>query len=153
MHETDDALILDFYTAPPGGGEPTADNPATRCSTLERAKPPGRPPEQVCVVGACLIGPGEAREVGCVRRGDFTHRFRVRLRTSARRRLRVRLVRFRLDRRRNGSDRRSPFMARVRGTRLAPGPHVLAAEVRLARRGSRRVVRRTLLRYRFDACE
>ena len=153
VRDAGDVFLLDFCTAPPGEGAPTPENPATRCSTLQRARPPAPTPQQVCVADACLIAPGEAQAIGCIPRTDFTHRFVLRLRRSVRRRLRVRVVRFTVDGRRNGSDRRAPFVARVRGSALAPGRHVLAARVRIVRRGSRRTVRRVLLRYAFRACE
>ena len=153
VRDAGDVFLLDFCTAPPGEGAPTPENPATRCSTLQRARPPAPTPQQVCVADACLIAPGEAQAIGCIPRTDFTHRFVLRLRRSVRRRLRVRVVRFTLDGARNGSDRRAPFVARVRGSALAPGRHVLGARVRIVRRGSRRTVRRVLLRYTFRACD
>jgi hypothetical protein len=164
VREVDDRFLLVFCTAAPGAGEASDANPATRCSTLERAKPgsfpdegtPGLPadrptPPQVCSGPACLVlSPRPRGEGGCLPRGRFTHRFTLRLRKASRR-LRVRAVRFTLDWKPNGSDRRSPFVARVDGRRLAAGNHLLLADVRLRAPGSKRTATRRLS-YRFRSC-
>jgi hypothetical protein len=152
VREQDDVFFLDFCTAPPGGGEPNPDNPNRVCSTLRRAKPPATSPERVCLVGACIVGPGITDGVGCVARGDFRYRFRVILRGRARKRFRTRIVTFKLDGRRNGHDRRRPFYVFVEGSRLTPGSHVLTANVLLRNKRNRRP-RRLSLKYTFNACD
>lgn len=154
VREDRDRLLLDFCTAPPG--TTALDGPETRCSTLERAKPPTGSPVQVCLLDTCIEGAGDTQSMGCVRRGNFTHRFRVRLRRKERRLMKVTQVVFKLDGKRNGSDRRTPFLARVNGRRLDAGSHVLTADVRMTarkKRGGKRRTARTQLRYRFDACD
>jgi hypothetical protein len=168
VRESGDRYLLVLCTAPPGAGSPTSSNPRTQCSTLERAKPadpdpdapgdtasergeePRSSPPVACSGPACLVAPGPRGAGGCVPRGRFSHRFALRLRRGARG-LRVRLVRFTLDWKPNGVDRRSPWVARVDGRRLAPGPHLLLADVRLARRTTRRTVVRRVS-YRFTSC-
>jgi hypothetical protein len=152
VRESGDQFFLDFCTAPPGGGAPNPENPARVCSTLRRAKPPQVSPERVCLVGACIEGPGFSDGVGCVPRTDFSYRFRVYLRLRASRRLRTRIVVFKLDGRRNGSDRRRPFYVFVQGSRLTPGSHVLTANVQLRHKRTRRI-RRLSLKYTFNACD
>ena len=161
VRESEDRYLLVLCTAPPGAGAPTSSNPLTQCSTLERAKAvepdePGtaRPsPPQVCSGPACLaVVPRPGAEAGCLPRGRFTHRFSLKLKRTERGRLRVRAVRFVLDWKRNGVDRRSPWIARVDASRLRAGSHLLLADVRLAsRRTGRTTVRR--LSYRFGVCE
>lgn len=173
IRESGDRFLLVFCTAPPAGGSPSPTNPLTRCSTLERPKPgavdpddpdapvsapapaPGgatRPsPPVACAGAACLAGPPEVRRDGCVPPGSFTHRFAFRVKRSQRRRLRVRTVRFTLDWKPNGVDRRSPWVAKVDGAKLRAGSHLLIADVRLAVRGSRRTVVKRLS-YRFQVC-
>ena len=161
VREEGEKFLLDFCTAPPGQGDPVQSNPATVCTTLERAKPPTAPLEQVCLLGTCLAGADDTQTIGCVRRGSFSHRFPVRLRTRGNRRMRgmrVRAVVFRLDGRRIGTKRRRPFTARVNGARLTPGPHVLSASVTLrqtrwAARGKRPRTARMVLKYSFRACD
>ena len=115
----------------------------------------------MCLLGTCLGGAADTQTIGCVRRGSFTHRFPVRLRTRSNPRMRgmrVRMVVFRLDGRRIQTKRRRPWTARVLGARLAPGRHVLSAVVTLrqtrwAARGKPRRTARTVLKYSFRACE
>jgi hypothetical protein len=67
------------------------------------------------------------------------------------RRSRVRLVRFFLDNRPNGNDRRRPFLAIVRGSTLTAGPHILRATISLRVPNSRlRFTRR--ITYSFNGC-
>lgn len=157
LREADDRLLLDFCTAPPGQGEPVPANPATRCSTLYRTKPPVPSPVSVCLGAACLSGAGDTQTIGCVRRTVW-HKFAIKLRRSDRRRYRVRRVSFRVDGKRRGSDRRAPFRARIDGRRLSAGTHVLTADVRTVprRRAGRPLARRGAriqLKYRFNACD
>lgn len=173
IRESGDRLLLVFCTAPPAAGSASPNNPATRCSTLERPRPgvvdpddpaapvsappsaPGdsqRPsPPVACAGAACLAGPPAVRRDGCVARGSFTHRFAFTIKRRERRRLRVRAVRFTLDWKPNGVDRRSPWVAKVDGSKLRAGSHLLIADVRLAVRGSRRTVVKRLS-YRFQGC-
>lgn len=153
IRDTGDRFLLDFCTAPPGAGPPSADNTSRICSTLSRAKPPATSPERICLLNACLIGTGDADAIGCVRRGLFKHRFLVRLRGSARRTLRVKVVRFKLDGRGNGRDRRTPFVAIVDGETLTEGAHTLAADVTLRARRHGGSAKRLTLKYAFNACE
>jgi hypothetical protein len=62
---------------------------------------------------------------------------------------RVTLVRFRLDGRRNGSDRRRPFVVGIDGARLKAGRHRLVADVSLRLpHGGRGQHRRLVLKFR-----
>jgi hypothetical protein len=156
---------LDFCTARPGTGAPGPSNPATRCHTLERSKP-AENRTQSCAGGTqtsqtnrqvCIDGPADLRTIGCLRRGGFIHRFRVKLKKRTRggqlvnRLSRVRIVRFTLDGRPNGRDRRRPFLAVVNGATLTPGAHVLRARIDLRVPNSRRRFRRNIT-YRFNGC-
>lgn len=120
--------------------------------------PPGEPggaqrpsPQVACTGPACLAGPPEVRTAGCLPRGSFTHRFALTVKRSQRARFSARAVRFALDWKPNGVRRRAPWVARVDGSKLAPGPHLLIADVRLAVRGGRRTVVKRLF-YRFEGC-
>ena len=148
-------VLLDFCSNDPSEGPPTGFD--SSCLVLERQEaPPNR--EEACARGGgvCVDGPADLREIGCLRRGSFRHRFRVALKKRSRdrlvnRRSRVRLVRFTLDGRPNGTDRRRPFLTTVNGATLTPGAHVLRATVHLRVPGTnRRFVRR--LAYRFNGC-
>jgi hypothetical protein len=163
VRESGDRFLLVLCTAPPGAGPPTSSNPLTQCSTLERAKPaspsddpdddaPRPSPPQVCSGPACLAvtRPPTGGDT-CLPRGSVTHRFVLKLKRRERRRLRVRAVSFVLDWKRTGVDRRSPWIARVAASRLAPGSHLLLADVRLASRRTRRTTVRRLS-YRFRTC-
>jgi hypothetical protein len=156
VREDGERLVLDFCTAPPGSGEPTEDNPQRICSTLERAKPAVPRPEEICLTGACIDSAEDIQTIGCLRRGEFQHRFRVTLRRAQRRDFRVRSMSFSLDGVRIGTDRRPPFYALINGSRLRPGLHVLGATVKLTptRRGKRLGARsrKLTLRYSFSAC-
>lgn len=145
--------VLDFCSNDPSAGPPTAFD--SSCLVLERAAaPPDR--TRACGTDTCLEGPRDLETLGCLRRGSFTHRFRVALKkrrngTLVNRRSRVRLVTFTLDGRPNGSARRRPFVAVVNGATLTAGPHVLRATVRLrvpntTKRFTRRLV------FRFNGC-
>lgn len=114
----------------------------------------------------CLQVPEDITRFGCLRQGDFRHRFRVRLKKSRgglllNRVSRVVVVFFSLDRRTAGADRRRPYYAFVDGRRLTQGTHTLRADVRLRiprylqRRFPgrfRRTAYRKRLRYRFRTC-
>lgn len=147
--------LLDFCSNDPSEGPPAGFG--SNCLVLERqAAPPRR--DEACAPrgGVCVDGPADLREIGCLRRGAFRHRFRVALKKRSRdrlvnRRSRVRLVRFTLDGRPNGTDRRRPFLTTVNGSTLTPGAHVLRATVHLRVPGTnRRFVRRLV--YRFNGC-
>ena len=120
------STVSHYTTFSPRGvaGPPPASTPAPeRCG---RTRGPN----------VCLEGPEDLRRLGCVRRGDFVHRFRVKLKVRrggllVNRRSRVRIVYFSLDRRAGGTDRKRPYYAEVDGRALRPGRHVLRADVRL----------------------
>jgi concanavalin A-like lectin/glucanase superfamily protein len=72
----------------------------------------------------------------CLHIGPFRYRFKVPLKKlqggkKVNRRSRVRVVRFKLDGRADGSDSRRPFVANIKTARLAEGRHVLSADVLL----------------------
>jgi hypothetical protein len=121
VREEGDRFVLRFCTAPPGAGAPDADNPARVCSDLERAKSVVRTAPRACSGSACLGAPQELTRLGCLPRKPFTYRFPFSLSRKDRRRLRVVVARFALDWKPNGVDRRSPFVARVDGSRITRG--------------------------------
>lgn len=168
VRETGDRFLLELCTAQPGEGTPVRGSSTTSCNTLDRAKPPGGSPTSApgtpserpsparegalaCSGPACMVVPSAARGAGCLRRGTFTHRFAIRLRRSERRSTRLLAARFTLDWKPNGVDRRPPFQARVRGSKLTPGSHLLIADVRLRRAGGG-ATRHRRLAVRFDGC-
>lgn len=163
--------ILDFCSNDPGQPPPTEFN--DRCVPLRRAAP-ARDLSRVCSSGpvartsgsradkaVCVEGPAALRRNGCVsRRGRIVHRFNVKLRTKgtkARRgrlydsRAKITYVRFKLDRRSKGTDRRSPFQLALKGKQLKKGTHVLLADVVLQTPGSKKRQRQQMA-FRFDAC-
>ena len=150
----DGRQVLDFCSKDPSQPPPTSFTDSD-CLVLERAE---APPErtQSCGTDTCVDAPRDIATLGCLRRGSFTHRFRVNLKKRrngqlVNRRSRVRIVRFTLDGRLIGVDRRRPFVAVVRGSTLTPGPHVLRARVSLrVPRTGKRFTRR--LAFRFNGC-
>jgi hypothetical protein len=118
--------VAHYTTFSPRGvaGPPPAVSPAPeRCGTTRGPR-------------VCLEGPDDLRRLGCLRRGGFVHRFRVKLKKRrggllVNRSSRVRIVYFALDRGANGTDRKRPYYALVDGQSLRPGRHVLRADVRL----------------------
>ena len=151
VREDGERYVLRFCTAPPDAGAPDPAKAETVCSDLERAKPSSRPQPRACVGSACLSAPDELLRLGCLPRRPFSYRFPFALRGRDRRRLTVLQARFALDWKTNGVDRRAPFVARVDGRRITPGPHLLRADVRLRVRGTRRSVHRRM-NYRFLGC-
>lgn len=156
LREEGGRRLLDFCSNDPSEGPPTGFDAS--CPQLEQAAPPPDRDESCARGGGvCVDGPADLRTIGCLRRGSFRHRFRVALKKRSRdglvnRRSRVRLVRFTLDGRRNGVDRRRPFVTIVNGATLSPGAHVLRATVHLrVPRSQRRFVRRLV--FRFNGCE
>lgn len=148
-------VLLDFCSNDPSEGPPSGFD--SSCLVLERQEAPPRR-DEACAPrgGVCVDGPPDLTTIGCLRRGTFRHRFRVALKRRSRdrlvnRRSRVRLVRFTLDGRPNGFDRRRPFLTTVNGATLTPGEHVLGATVHLrVPNTNRRFVRRLV--YRFNGC-
>jgi hypothetical protein len=63
----------------------------------------------------------------------------------------VTTVRFKIDGKPDGSDRKRPFIASINASKLADGAHVLSAEIRLRVRGTRRTFRRHQ-RFAFSTC-
>ena len=131
--------------APPGD---TAAPPAGRARSRERCGVTIGP-------SVCLEGPAELRRLGCLRRGDFVHRFRIKLKKRrgglvANRLSRVRIVLFSLDGGPNGVDRRRPYYA-LDGQSLRPDRHVLRADVRLRVPRTGRGFRKRLS-FRFSTC-
>jgi len=120
--------------------------PATAVTTsVER-------PSIICSGPACVAGPRALRSAGCLARSDVRYDFALRLRRSQRHRLRVIRVRFTLDWKPAGVDRRAPAVARVGGSTLAPGEHLLLADVRLrSRRTGKSSHRRVPMK--FYGCE
>ena len=72
----------------------------------------------------------------CLRIGPFTYRFTVPLKklqggSKVNRRSRVTIVKFTLDGKRDGSDKKRPFIANINTSALSDGQHVLTADVLL----------------------
>lgn len=157
--------LLDLCANDPGSKPPTTFT--GDCKVLKRAAPP-RDLSQTCGSDrarasrsgqdVCLEGPAELRTTGCVRRrGRVVHRFRIKLKKKSRggglvnRRSRVKAVRFKLDGKAKGTDRRPPFLVAMKGAKLKPGGHTLVADVRLQVPRSKKK-RRKKLTFKFDAC-
>jgi Tol biopolymer transport system component len=144
--------VVFAVTVRAAGATPTPPLPSPPASTPAPAPPatPGHSggPSPVKTVVLTSLG-------ACVRRGSFSYRFGVTMRrlrgnTVVLRRSRVTIVRFTLDGKPNGSDRRRPFLVTIDGTHLSAGRHLLRADVRL-RAHHRRIYRRVLT-LRFSAC-
>lgn len=156
--------LLDFCANDPGSSPPTFTR---ACHVLTRVAPArdlavicgsGRVRSSAAGQDVCIEGPAELREFGCVRtRGEVLHRFRVELKKKPRGRglvnrgSRVRLVKFRLDGKPKGGDRRTPFLVTMKGAKLKPGGHTLVADVRLQVPRSKKKLRKKLT-FKFDAC-
>jgi len=81
-------------------------------------------------------GDPDLQTFGCVRIGNFLHRFAIALKKKVKgqkvnRLSRVTLVVFTLDGKADGKDTTRPFVAIVDGRTLTPGTHTLKADVRL----------------------
>jgi len=92
----------------------------------------------------------------CLPSGPFNYRFKVPLKKlvggrKVNRRSRVTIVRFKLDGKRDGSDRKRPFIAGINVSRLADGRHVLAADIRLRVPGTKKTFRRKQ-KFGFSTC-
>jgi hypothetical protein len=109
--------------APPSTGQPSSVT-----------QPPGSCARQVPNI--CITAPSDITRFGCVRIGNFVHRFGVAMKTNkagllVNRVSRVTIVFFGLDRRANGADRKRPYYALVTGRGLRAGLHQLNGDVRL----------------------
>ena len=108
---------------------------------VELVNPPATPPTR-CGSGeaggnsVCLQGPPDLALFGCLRMGNFQHRFPIALKKRVKgvpvnRLSRVQVVLFTLDGKPNGKDSKRPFFAVVNGLTLTKGTHKLKADVRL----------------------
>jgi sugar lactone lactonase YvrE len=84
----------------------------------------------------CFEGPSDLQKFGCLRIGNFQHRFGVALKKTragliVNRVSRVKIVLFSLDRGTAGSDNKRPYQIFVSGAVLKPGNHLLTAQVRM----------------------
>jgi sugar lactone lactonase YvrE len=114
-------------------GEKTAPAPA--------APPPASvtQPKGSCTPAppnVCFQGPEDLQKLGCLRIGNFQHRFGVALKKTragliVNRVSRVKIVQFSLDGGGAGSDNKRPYQIFVSGAVLKPGAHVLRATVRM----------------------
>lgn len=178
----DNGAGLSWRVNVPAGGATTIAH-FTSFSPTGRAGPPpsagqpgggGGPPTSVTQPNGsctrqpdvCIDGPADLNRLGCLRIGDFVHRFGVKLKKTrggllVNRVSRVTIVVFSLDRGTSGSDRKRPFFAFVSGRALTPGRHVLRARVQLKiprylqRRFPNRFKRTTFrrnLRFPFRTC-
>jgi hypothetical protein len=92
----------------------------------------------------------------CLRIGPFTYRFKVPLKklqgsSKVNRRSRVTIVKFTLDGKRDGSDKKRPFIAKINTSALSDGQHVLTADVLLqVPRTGKRFHRKQ--RFPFNTC-
>jgi hypothetical protein len=134
----DGHAIVCRVTATNPGGTAQASSPQL---VVQLAKPAETPPTK-CGAGqaggnsVCLQGPQDLAIFGCVRIGNFQHRFPIALKKKVKgvtvnRLSRVTVVIFKLDSKPNGKDSKRPFFAVVDGTKLTPGSHTLKADVRL----------------------
>ena len=92
----------------------------------------------------------------CLPSGPFNYRFKVPLKKlvggkKVNRRSRVTVVRFKLDGKRDGSDRKRPFVAGINVSKLADGKHVLSADIRLRVPGAKKTFRRRQ-KFGFSTC-
>lgn len=148
--QVDNGAGLSWRVNVPAGGSTTVAHftsfsPTGRAGPPPSAAPPaGTPPTSVTQPGGsctrqpdvCIDGPDDLNRLGCLRIGDFVHRFGVKLKKTrgglvVNRVSRVTVVVFSLDRGVSGSDRKRPFLAFVSGRALTPGRHVLRANVQL----------------------
>jgi hypothetical protein len=158
------SATFSHYTtfSPRGVAGPPA--PPTTRQPGSVTQPPGScAPQQPNI---CLTAPGDITRFGCVRIGNFAHRFGVKMKQNkagllVNRVSRVTIVFFGLDRAPNGADRKRPYYALVDGRTLRAGIHFLRADVRLKipnyqiRRFPgrfRKVFFRKNLQFRFKTC-
>jgi hypothetical protein len=128
------SATFSHYTtfSPRGVAGPPA--PPTTRQPGSVTQPPGScAPQQPNI---CISAPGDITRFGCVRIGNFVHRFGVKMKKNKaglliNRVSRVTIVYFGLDRAPNGADRKRPFYALVDGRPLRAGIHFLRADVRL----------------------
>jgi hypothetical protein len=92
----------------------------------------------------------------CLPTGPFTYRFKVPLKKlqggkKVNRRSRVRVVKFKIDGKADGSDRKRPFVASINVSKLADGKHVLSADIKLQVPGTKKTFRRKQ-KFAFSTC-
>jgi hypothetical protein len=92
----------------------------------------------------------------CLPSGPFNYRFKVPLKKlvggkKVNRRSRVTNVRFRIDGKPDGSDRKRPFIASIDVSRLSNGRHVLSADIRLQVPGTKKTFHRRQ-KFPFGTC-
>jgi hypothetical protein len=92
----------------------------------------------------------------CLPTGPFNYRFKVPLKKlvggkKVNRRSRVTTVKFKIDGKADGSDRKRPFVASINVSKLADGAHVLSADIRLRVPGTKKTFRRSQ-RFAFSTC-
>jgi len=92
----------------------------------------------------------------CLPSGPFNYRFKVPLKKlvggqKVNRRSRVTTVKFKIDGKADGSDRKRPFIASINASKLADGAHVLSADIRLRVPGTKKTFRRKQ-RFAFSTC-
>jgi hypothetical protein len=92
----------------------------------------------------------------CLKTGPFDYRFKVPLKKlvggkKVKRRSRVTVVKFRIDGRADGSDRKRPFVASIKTATLADGKHVLTADIGLRVPGTKKTFRRKQ-KFAFSTC-
>jgi hypothetical protein len=92
----------------------------------------------------------------CLPSGPFNYRFKVPLKKlvggkKVNRRSRVTTVKFKIDGKPDGSDRKRPFVAGINVSNLADGAHVLSADIRLRVPGTKKTFRRSQ-RFAFSTC-
>jgi hypothetical protein len=92
----------------------------------------------------------------CLPSGPFNYRFKVPLKKlvgnkKVNRRSRVTTVKFQIDGKADGSDRKRPFVASINVSNLADGTHVLSADIRLRVPGTGKTFRRKQ-KFGFSTC-
>jgi hypothetical protein len=92
----------------------------------------------------------------CLPLGPFNYRFKVPLKKlvgsrKVNRRSRVTNVRFKIDGKPDGSDRKRPFIAGIDVSKLSEGKHVLSADIHLRVPGTPKTFRRRQ-RFAFSTC-
>ena len=92
----------------------------------------------------------------CLKTGPFNYRFKVPLKKlqggrKVNRRSRVTVVRFKIDGKPDGSDRKRPFVASINSSKLRDGRHVLSAAITLRVPGTKKTFRRKQA-FAFSTC-
>jgi hypothetical protein len=92
----------------------------------------------------------------CLKTGPFNYRFKVPLKKlqggrKVNRRSRVTVVRFKIDGKPDGSDRKRPFVAGINSSKLSEGKHVLTAAITLRVPGTTKTFRRKQ-KFAFSTC-